>query len=58
MVETAVRVDKSQTLMVLSADLVACQTGGLLPRTNHTPTHPERASLPSGEICVLRTHDE
>ena len=50
------RADKSQTLIVLSADLWADQVGSLGPGTHQT--YPERASLPSGEIWVLRTHEE
>lgn len=55
-VETAVRADRSQTLIVLSADLQKYQIDNL--GSGMPQTHPERANLPSGEICVLRTQDE
>ena len=55
-VETAARAAKSQTLMVLSAELFTTYQWGRVHSCRCA--YPDRASLPSGDISELRTHEE
>lgn len=55
-VETAARAAKSQTLTVLSAELLQIVNGNV--RFSPRYTYPDRASRPSGDISELKTHEE
>lgn len=56
MVETAARAAKSQTLTVLSAELLQIINENV--SFGHLYAYPDRASRPSGDISELRTHEE
>ncbi|SRR6266436_74992 len=56
MVKTAARAAKSQTLIVLSAELLQIVNGNV--RLGRSHTYPDRASRPSGDISELKTHEE
>ena len=56
MVETAARAAISQTLTVLSAELLQIVNKDV--RFGHLYAYPDRASCPSGDISELRTHEE